>query len=218
MAGTERTSARAALIVGVLLTATVAVAQPRLDVRAIMGNQVMVEWQGDRHRLAVGDSVDGLSLEAVEDGEAVFTYQGERVRLGLSDRVGGEFSGGSSQEVRIQQDATGMYRTRGQINGQTSRLIVDTGANLVALGRAQAEQLGVDLEGATRRRVQTASGATTGYQVRLDSINVGGITVRNVRAMVLEGAGPPEPLLGMSYLGQVNLQQDDGVLVLRQAQ
>ncbi|MFO7858232.1 MAG: retropepsin-like aspartic protease [Ectothiorhodospiraceae bacterium] len=218
MAGTERTSARAALIVGVLLTATVAVAQPRLDVRAIMGNQVMVEWQGDRHRLAVGDSVDGLSLEAVEDGEAVFTYQGERLRLGLSDRVGGEFSGGSSQEVRIQQDATGMYRTRGQINGQTSRLIVDTGANLVALGRAQAEQLGVDLKGATRRRVQTASGATTGYQVRLDSINVGGITVRNVRAMVLEGAGPPEPLLGMSYLGQVNLQQDDGVLVLRQAQ
>lgn len=218
MAQRKWVAAHALVSLALVVAVTAAVAQPRLDVRAIMGEQVMVEWQGERHRLAVGDSANGLTLEAVENGQAVFSYQGERVRAGLSDRVGGQFSGGSRQEVRIQQDGAGMYRTRGQINGRTSQLIVDTGANLVALGRAQASQLGVDLEGATRRRVQTASGVTTGYQVRLDSINVGGITVRNVRAMVLEGAGPPVPLLGMSYLGQVSLQQDNGVLVLRQAQ
>lgn len=193
-------------------------ALPDVAVQALMGDRVVIRWQGATHRLAVGDSVNGLSLVAASSDGAVFEYQGERFQRGLSDRVGGSYADPAPPEVRIRPDERGMYRAQGQINGRSSEFIVDTGANLVAMGRGQAEALGVEIDGGLRRRVETAGGVTTGYQVRLDRVSVGGVEVQGVRAIVLDGAGPPAPLLGMSFLGRVNMRQEGGVLLLRGSQ
>ncbi|MDN3518809.1 retropepsin-like aspartic protease [Aquisalimonas lutea] len=206
------------LLFGVAAPWSAPLALPDVAVQALMGDRVVIRWQGATHQLGVGDSVNGLSLLAADSDGAVFEYRGERFQRGLSNRVGGSYADPAPPEVRIRPDERGMYRTRGRINGRSSELIVDTGANLVAMGRGQAEALGVEVDGGLRRRVETAGGVTTGYEVRLDRVSVGGVEVRNVPAVILEGAGPPVPLLGMSFLGRVNMRQEGGVLLLRGSQ
>ena len=64
--------------------------------------------------------------------------------------------------------------------------------------------------------VKTASGTATGYLVELDRVQVGEIVLRNVGATVIDGAGPPKVLLGMSFLSRLSGYEvrSDG-LVLR---
>ena len=60
----------------------------------------------------------------------------------------------------------------------------------------------------------TASGQTAAHAIILQSVNVGGIQVESVPALVVEGAYPASVLLGMSYLRHVKLQEHNGILSL----
>jgi aspartyl protease family protein len=51
--------------------------------------------------------------------------------------------------------------------------------------------------------------------VKLRSVTVGGITQRNVEAMVIDGPHPPQVLLGMSFLERLDMQNDGRVLKLK---
>ena len=63
--------------------------------------------------------------------------------------------------------------------------------------------------------VSTASGVSKGFLVKLDTVKVGDISMHNVDAMVLDGTHPTEVLLGMSFLGQVNMQRDGQTMRLK---
>ncbi|NND44879.1 MAG: TIGR02281 family clan AA aspartic protease, partial [Xanthomonadales bacterium] len=52
--------------------------------------------------------------------------------------------------------------------------------------------------------------------VVLDELVIGGITAHNVEAAVIEGSFPQTPLLGMSFLRQVSMEESAGVLTLTQ--
>ena len=65
----------------------------------------------------------------------------------------------------------------GQINGQARSLLVDTGASLVAMSSRQAASLGISLENAQRGIAHTAQGATPFFKIKIDSIDVGGISI-----------------------------------------
>ena len=93
-------------------------------------------------------------------------------------------------------------------------MLVDTGANVVALNSAQAGTLGVDYSAGTTARVETASGMVNAWYVTLQSVDVGGIRVDNVEATVVEGDFPSTILLGMTYLRHVKMEETDGVLSL----
>jgi aspartyl protease family protein len=54
------------------------------------------------------------------------------------------------------------------------------------------------------------------YVVNLDRVRVGDIVLRNVQAAVHDGDFPPSALLGMSFLGRLNMHQDGPVLELQQ--
>ena len=62
----------------------------------------------------------------------------------------------------------------------------------------------------------TAQGQANSYLVELDSVTVGGIETHHVRAAVIPGNYPVEVLLGMSFLHKVKMEQQAGVLVLKQ--
>jgi aspartyl protease family protein len=84
------------------------------------------------------------------------------------------------------------------------RVMVDTGASLVSLTRADAETLGVHVgEGDFSGSIITASGRVRAAPVVLKSVSIGGVRVERVEALVIE-RGLPHSLLGMSYLGRLS--------------
>ena len=84
------------------------------------------------------------------------------------------------------------------------RVMVDTGASLVSLTRADAEALGVHVgEGDFSGSIITASGRVRAAPVVLKSVSIGGVRVEQVEALVIE-RGLPHSLLGMSYLGRLS--------------
>ena len=110
-----------------------------------------------------------------------------------------------------------MFKTTGSINGYTVNFLVDTGASSIALNSNMAKRLGLQykLKG-DPTIVTTASGSVSAYSINLDRVKVGEIMLRNVAAVVIDGSEPSTPLLGMSYLGRLNIVNEGQVMKLEQ--
>lgn len=110
-------------------------------------------------------------------------------------------SGATAQVVK---GADGHYWAQAAIDGRAVRVLVDTGASVVALTRADALRLGLDPRPQDfTGRVQTASGVARAAPVELGVVSVAGARVDKVEALVVED-GLAYSLLGMSYLGRLS--------------
>ena len=108
------------------------------------------------------------------------------------------------QPAQIARAADGHYWAEADIDGRAIRVLVDTGASVVALTRHDAQRLGLRLVPADfTQTVETASGPVKAAAVELDHVAVAGARVNKVRALVVED-GLPHSLLGMSYLGRLS--------------
>lgn len=108
------------------------------------------------------------------------------------------------QPAQIARAADGHYWAEADIDGRAIRVLVDTGASVVALTRQDALRLGLRLTPADfTQTVETASGPVKAAAVELDHVAVAGARVNKVRALVVE-EGLPHSLLGMSYLGRLS--------------
>jgi len=181
-------------------------------------DRAMIRVLGAEHYLTVGQtSPEGATLVESDAQHAVVRYKDESYRLSLSDRVGGTFQAPSNASLSIAPDEIGQYRAQGSINGHMVDFLVDTGASLVAISERTAKQMGIPYaESPERAPVVTAQGQTNSYLVDLDTLTIGGIQTHHVRAAVIPGDYPLEVLLGMSFLKKVKLDQQAGVLVLKQ--
>jgi aspartyl protease family protein len=106
--------------------------------------------------------------------------------------------------AQVTKGADGHYWADARIEGRAVRVMIDTGATVVALTLDDARRLGVTPNEADfTRTVQTASGPVPAAPVRLKTVSVGRTEVRDVEALVLQD-GLPHSLLGMSYLGRLS--------------
>lgn len=106
--------------------------------------------------------------------------------------------------AQIARAADGHYWAEADIDGRAIRVLVDTGATVVALTRTDAQRLGLRLVPADFvHTVETASGPVKAAAVELNHVAVAGARVSRVRAVVVE-QGLPHSLLGMSYLGRLS--------------
>jgi aspartyl protease family protein len=136
----------------------------------------------------------------------------ERTRNPNPDPVAGAGQTGVPQVV-LQRNRAGHYVAGGRINGEPVVFLVDTGATDVALPLRVARRLGLALgPGGVS---QTANGAVETWATRLDTLDLGGLLARNVRASVLPKMPGDEVLLGMSYLKHLELIQRGETLTLR---
>ncbi len=109
----------------------------------------------------------------------------------------------------ITRDSTGHFHVTGEVNGQSSEFLVDTGADLVALTRDEAQRLGIFVSpGDFRPILRTASGTAQGAPVQIDRLTIGGSELHNVAAVVVDGLGTN--LLGQSALRQLGKLEQDG--------
>jgi len=200
-----------------LLLACGLVHASQVRVLALFPGKAMVSIDGTRRVLSAGDrSPEGVLLVSADPRQAVLEIDGERRTLALSDSVGGIYAQPSVREARIPRSNGGGYATVGSVNGHTVSFLVDTGASAVVLNEQEAQRLGLQfrLEG-EKMGVTTASGDTMGYGVNLSSVRIGDIRLSNVRAIVLRGDYPRQALLGMTFLGQVDIEHQSGLMVLR---
>ncbi|MDN7140293.1 TIGR02281 family clan AA aspartic protease [Pseudomonas sp. JQ170] len=117
-------------------------------------------------------------------------------------------------EVQLAGNGQGHFVADGQINGQAVHFLLDTGATDVAIPERLAGKL--DLERGAPVTLSTANGRTEGYRTRLDTLQLGDIQLRDLRALVVPGLEGEQVLLGMSALKQLEFTQRGGTLLLRQ--
>ena len=125
-------------------------------------------------------------------------------------------AGGRS--LNIPRDGRGHFKVDGRIDGQRIGFMVDTGASVVALNETSAARFGLrPSRGDYNATVTTANGTIKAARTRLAMVDIGGLVVRDVDAMVLPDAALSENLLGLSFLSKLRrFEYANGKLVLEQ--
>ena len=188
-----------------------------VQVVGLFKDTAVVYIKGKQRMLKVGQtSPEGVELIATSRNAAVLRVNGDEHHLALSRAVTGGYEKRQSLSHSVAINQAGQYFTSGSINGQPVRFLVDTGATSVALNTLEARRLGIAFAQGELGQVGTAGGIVKAYAVTLDSIKVGDIEVKNVRASVLEGVYPIYALLGMTYLRHVEIAEDNGIMTMTQ--
>jgi aspartyl protease family protein len=124
---------------------------------------------------------------------------------------------GGPRTLTLSRDGNGHFHAQAVIDGRRAELLVDTGASLVTLRESDAARLGFR---PARRdytaRIATANGMALGAPVSLNRVEIGGLVVHNVRALVLPDGALSQNLLGMSFLSRVRFEYRNGRLILEQ--
>ena len=190
----------------------------KIEVQGSFSNKAVLLLDGVLQVVAVGKtSPEGVKVISVSKDGAILEIDGEQKQYKLGSTVSTVFSKRKLQKETIFVNSGGMYLTYGSINGRTVRFLVDTGASAIAMNTKQAKQLGIRYDKVgTPENVSTASGFTNAFRVRLESVRVGQITENNVDALVIDGAHPGPVLLGMTFLGRLNVEQSGTAMTLLQ--
>lgn len=113
-------------------------------------------------------------------------------------------------EVRLGRSGDSHFYADVDVDGTNVRMLVDSGASVVALTRRDAEAIGINVDslpvGGTAK---TAGGDVEMRVVMLDSVNIDGIEVRRVEAAVID-ADMGVSLLGQSYLSKLEAVNVEG--------
>lgn len=185
-----------------------------VTVEALLPNTAVLMINGQRKTLRAGESFDGVKLISADATIALLDINGARQRVGLNRNITTNYVAPERREVQIPRNERMQYITGALINGRNVQVMVDTGANVVALNTRQAAALGLDYEAGMPSTLETASGVADAWVLNLERVEVGGIPVEGVRATVVVGDYPTTILLGMSYLQHVELRERNGVLSL----
>ena len=188
-----------------------------VSVVGVVGDKaaVLVIDGAEPRTVRVGQKLNGVTVIAVTKQGATLEFDGKRRALALGQHVRGEGpAAGGAGSVTLAADARGHFVTEARVNGAPIRFLVDTGATLISLPYAEARRLGIDTSKAPRGTAMTANGATLVYQVKLDTVRVGGVELHNVDALVHQGPGLDIALLGMSFLNRVEMLREGERLTL----
>jgi aspartyl protease family protein len=122
------------------------------------------------------------------------------------------------RSLSIPRDARGHFQAEGRIDGQRVSFMVDTGASVIALNESSAARFGLrPSRGDYNAAVSTANGTIKAARTRLAMVELGGLIVRDVEAMVLPDEALSENLLGLSFLSRLKrFEYAGGKMVLEQ--
>ena len=120
--------------------------------------------------------------------------------------------------VTVRGDRLGHFQVEGSVDGRRLDFMVDTGASLVALRERDANKLGIfPTPRDYTARTSTANGVIAVAPVRLSSLEVNGIRIYDVGAVVIPDKALNVNLLGMSFLSRVRrFEMANGRLVMEQ--
>ena len=117
--------------------------------------------------------------------------------------------------IELPQGRDGHYHMTLTVNGARIDFVVDTGASDIVLSQSDADRAGLDPDTlAYIGSAQTANGVVQTAPVRLDIVQLGDRTDRDLRAVV-NGGAMDGSLLGMAYLRLFSrIEIADGTMIL----
>ncbi|HLA20478.1 MAG TPA: TIGR02281 family clan AA aspartic protease [Pseudolabrys sp.] len=124
----------------------------------------------------------------------------------------------SGRSLILDSDRQGHFKTEARIDGRYIDFLVDTGASLVILRESDAGRAGIRPRPSDyTATVSTANGKVKAAPAKLNRIEVGGITVHDVSALVLPDQVLGQNLLGVSFLSRLKrYEYANGRMVLEQ--
>ena len=203
------------LLLLLLLSLPVCAAE-RVSVLALFPGKAMLEIDGQRKVLSEGQThASGVRLISANPREARVELNGREQVLTLGTAVSASYIQPTSEEIRLIR-SDNAYFIDGLINGQPQRMLVDTGATLVAISETDARRLGIPyVQEGEQMGLRTASGVVRGYGVTLKSLKIGSRTFNRVMAVVVQGDNPHFVLLGMNVLQHFEIEQQRNLMILR---
>ena len=181
----------------------------------ILGGKALLVVDGSAPRsVAPGGSHMGVRVVSVGSDGVVLEVAGAQraIQLGESPvSIGGSAAG---QRIVLKADARGHFINSGFINGRVMQYMVDTGATTVAIGRPDAQRMGLKFEQGQPVMMNTANGTAQGWRMRLESVRVGDVELRSVDAIVTAEA-MPYVLLGNSFLREFHMNRSGDEMVLQ---
>ena len=120
----------------------------------------------------------------------------------------------NSIEVALVQNRQGHYVVNGKINGERVTFLLDTGATDVVIPESMARELRLNFG---RQGVAiTANGRVVIHETNIARLEIGKITLNNIKASINPGMPSGAILLGMSALSKIEFTQTGKTLTLRQ--
>ena len=111
-----------------------------------------------------------------------------------------QISVSGADQIIVPRARDGHYYLTAEVNKAAIRFVVDTGATDMVLTQSDARRAGLDPDGlAYLGRANTANGEVRTAFVRLDRVQLGSVTDRDIAAVVNQGE-MEQSLLGMGYL------------------
>lgn len=167
----------------------------------------------------------GVQAMAVSGGlflALIVTYSARDELHAVLDRAIGDISLGrtavtASGEVVAARKTDGSFVVGARVNGRDARFIFDTGASTVVIRAENAAALGFKPDELTYSiPVWTANGNALAAPVVIETLSVGPITEKNVRALIARSGVLHVNLLGMSFLERLGSYEVRGNrLILR---
>jgi aspartyl protease family protein len=124
----------------------------------------------------------------------------------------------SGRSLTLDADRQGHFKVDARIEGRHLDFMVDTGASLVIIRESDAAQIGIrPMRSDYTATVSTANGKIKAAPTKLERIEIGGITVYDVPALVLPDEALWQNLLGMTFLSRLKrYEYASGRMVLEQ--
>lgn len=205
---------RTALLAAILLSTASAAQAVDIGVVGLFPNKavLVIDGAGPKTYTVGANIAEGIRLVAADKAGVTIEANGRRETIAIGTHVS-RSAGSGRHSVTLQADSRGHYMVEGQINGGTVRMLLDTGATLIALPASDATRLGIDYKKGRVGYVNTANGTAPAYMVRLNTVKVGDIEINQVDAVVQE-QGLPFILLGMSFLNRTEMRRNGEQMVL----
>jgi len=188
----------------------------KLSLYALFKGKAILMVDGKRRVLAEQQtSPEGVTLirtdTETEVAEVEIEGQREILKLGVVSAP----TTSSSASTVLWADPSGHFFATGSINGIAVTFLVDTGATSIAMNSAAAARIGLDYRSLGKQGLATtASGVVPVYYMKLNTVKIGGIALHNIDAGVIEGPYPTDILLGMSFLGRLNMKREGNKMEL----
>jgi aspartyl protease family protein len=199
----------------ILVCAVSQAAQLRLV--GILGEKALVELDGQRARMiAIGQTIGNARLMLIGHDMARFDVGGRIITLSLDNQSFSAPPASNEARLILSQAEDGQFLAHLRINKLPLLGIVDTGASSLALSSIHARMAGIKPEDGVAGRAHTAQGVVEIRRVKVHLLQLGGLILHDVDAVVLEGEYPLKPLIGMNVLQRFSMQREADVLILTQ--
>ncbi len=188
-----------------------------VNLSGMLGNKALLVVDGSAPKLvAPGESFRGVRVVSTQGQSAVLDIAGHRQTVRIGDApvsVGQPMAPGNGARIVLSADSDGHFIGQGLLNSRPVQFLVDTGATTIGISVSDAERIGLQYKQGQPVQVSTANGTVPGWKIRLASVSMNDVEIREVDAVVTPIA-MPFVLLGNSFLTRFQMTRNNTQMVL----